>query len=558
MDQVRRGSLAAVLAALVALALTACNPPTALEGRLTKPGGAPVANFPVGVFSDDAETLVAEVFTDVDGTYRVTRSELPAGTYRLRFGTAQWRGGTDWSTATPVTWSAGSPAVVDAELAVTTMPLRVGKGNLFSPTPHAGATVEAYALGASGAKPAGSIAVGTSGADGRVTLTDIPAGTYRLRVTDPNHATAWYGNGFMGKGTWAGASTLEATIPPAAVGVMLFLAVPVSVSATIHQVVSGQEEPQPLADALVGIVEDGELVRHTRSGPDGQVVFEHLFRSPTMVELVAVTPDLQQQSSVSFALPTTGHIEVGDIVFAGTDCDPANFHQGASLVDVNLSHCSLPGADLRDATLQGVVLHHADLTGADLTGASLVDVEVQGSSMVDVDLTDAHLVNARLHDTNIEGAVLGTVSADGMNGQALQGTPTSLPPQVNLIQGNWIGPSAHIHDVVIDGYTGPMNVSNAYVGHSTFRNSTIRGANLAQSALHFSTFENTDLTGSTFSYADLAGARFINADLTDVDFSTFYFGGPLPLATDSIFSNTTCPNHEVVSAPQTCSGRGFQ
>ena len=127
------------LVAVAILGLTGCDVgPVVVEGTLTHAEtGAPLEGIPVRVYSStDENVLVARARTGEDGSYRIRRGSLEAGTYRVRFSTDHWwENGDSWSTATDVTVAAGQPARLDAAV-VPTM------ATVWGPTegPDAGAT----------------------------------------------------------------------------------------------------------------------------------------------------------------------------------------------------------------------------------------------------------------------------------------------------------------------------------------------------------------------------------------------------------------------------------
>jgi uncharacterized protein YjbI with pentapeptide repeats len=85
------------------------------------------------------------------------------------------------------------------------------------------------------------------------------------------------------------------------------------------------------------------------------------------------------------------------------------------IIDINLTHANLTGADLTDANMDHANLTSATLTDADLSGAILTDADLSGAILYDTILTGANLSNAYLYGTNLTGANLTNATLTGVN-----------------------------------------------------------------------------------------------------------------------------------------------
>jgi uncharacterized protein YjbI with pentapeptide repeats len=143
-------------------------------------------------------------------------------------------------------------------------------------------------------------------------------------------------------------------------------------------------------------------------------------------------------------------------------------------------------------------VEYADLHGLDLNHASWYSPELSGANLSGANLSYSGLDGANAQETNFAGA--------NLNSSSLLGAQL------------W----------------------NANLSGATARNADLRSV----------TFYNTDLTGADLSGANLGGAdlsavaSLANANFTGVNFSGVNLG-KYPL-----WSNTTCPNGTVATAPQ--------
>lgn len=187
----RRGSTRIVTAGLVALALVlavvGCQHPDAvLAGRLTVAGsGAHPAGVPVTVYADATETVVARTVTDAQGDYDLLASELPAGTYRIRFSTAHWwDAAADWATATPVAVTGAGRVTVDATLVPDV-------GIVSGTVTDAGGAVTGATVTLLSATTGTTVATATTGGDGGYSVA-VPVAPYVVRAAAPGRTTRYH------------------------------------------------------------------------------------------------------------------------------------------------------------------------------------------------------------------------------------------------------------------------------------------------------------------------------------------------------------------------------
>ncbi|GAA4715499.1 carboxypeptidase-like regulatory domain-containing protein [Nocardioides conyzicola] len=193
-----RTALAITLALLVAgsLAITASGPAAAdstghITGTVTGTGGVALEGISVTAMAYDSATdslqPAGDASTDGSGFYDV--SDLPAGTYRLSFFdptgtylTDYYENATNWLTATDIVVAAGATvgdknAQLDQAVHITGTVTGVGGA------PLQGIDVTAYRNDGDGWQRADEGDAYTDGS-GHYDLSELPAGTYRLRFAD--------------------------------------------------------------------------------------------------------------------------------------------------------------------------------------------------------------------------------------------------------------------------------------------------------------------------------------------------------------------------------------
>lgn len=220
---------------------------------------------------------------------------------------------------------------------------------------------------------------------------------------------------------------------------------------------------------------------------------------------------------------------------------------GASLGGADLGNVYLAGIDFSGAELENADLHHAELRDANLTGANLAGANLSHVSLDGADLTGAVLDGADLTGVDLSGAVLGEISAVG-----LEACPEVLPegwrcPDFGAsgLTLTWPGMSLEgldlsgaeltwedLYGLQPLGITGcPASLPDGWVcselgdyGMSLFGpGADLGGLDLAgvdfseASNLNDVSFEGSDLTGAsfgdgtTFDWVDFAGADLSNA-----------------------------------------------
>jgi uncharacterized protein YjbI with pentapeptide repeats len=180
--------------------------------------------------------------------------------------------------------------------------------------------------------------------------------------------------------------------------------------------------------------------------------------------------------------------------FASADLAGADISL-STLAKANLGGANLTGTVLRSTTSGGItgtpqsLPVNWSLVGGYLLGpsAALENSDLAGLNLGPADLQDADLMQANLSKTELAAANLVDAETSG-----IVGTPASLPPNWELLDGYLIGPQA-------------------YVGYAN-----LAGADLANDDLAGAEFGDATLTGADLAGANLAGTSFAGATLTDV------------------------------------------
>jgi len=116
------------------------------------------------------------------------------------------------------------------------------------------------------------------------------------------------------------------------------------------------------------------------------------------------------------SLPSGWSVTDGYLVGPNADLE------GANLAGADLSSRDLADADLAYATLSRADLHSANLTGADLANANLTSANLSDSTLTGTDLSNTNLSYATLTGATTSGTA---------------GSPSALPPDWELVNGNF-------------------------------------------------------------------------------------------------------------------------
>ncbi len=170
--------------------MAACQPAGAvLHGRVTdSTSGTNPAGVSVTLFSSTSDTQVATTVTDAQGDYSFASTNVPDGTYRVRFSSGDWwQGASSWSGATDVVASVASPARINETLALS--PGTISGTVTDGTNGLTGVTVSAIAPSTSR-----TIATTLSTTGGSYLLPALPEGTYRVQFSLSGYTTRYSGD----------------------------------------------------------------------------------------------------------------------------------------------------------------------------------------------------------------------------------------------------------------------------------------------------------------------------------------------------------------------------
>jgi uncharacterized protein YjbI with pentapeptide repeats len=477
---------------LAAMTLASCQAPTTvLSGQVTSSAsGNGIAGIAVQAYADGSETVVASARTDAAGGYRFTSGLLPDGTYRIRFGDADWYDGvTTWAAASPVAVTSASPAIVD-----TTLADAAGSIEGTVTDPGGDGVYGAHVQAVDPSTQAVIAEVGTNG-DGTFTITDLAVGDYLVRAT----AVGLGGQYHSDSPNSSGADVVHVTGSADTTGVDI--ALPDASTITIDTYPSPGDAPGVVAiaiDAQTGEVAgtSGTSDGAGEGGGSGQLQITGLNAIGYRIMLIDSRGDWAPQvygsdtfdlASGTVVTPTAGNdTEIGPIFLVGAAC--AAHHAGDDLAGANLSGLALANCDLHGVNLTGANLSGTNLNGADLTGADLTGVIVDDAT----DLTDSTLTGV-----DLDGADLSPLtSLEGVLSGGITGTPIALPDGVSLVDGTLVGSGLYLAGADLHG----ADLSGLHLGSTDLTGANLSGANLS---------------GTDFAYANLTGARLDGASVSN-------------------------------------------
>jgi uncharacterized protein YjbI with pentapeptide repeats len=389
-----------------------------LQGHLTVVGASAGAGVEVAVFAADQPTEVARTFTDAQGDYALRTSQLPNGTYRIRFSTGSWwDGATTWAAATPVTVTDGAPTTIDSAIAAPVTGSASGSVSRTDGQPVHDVVVDAINTATGDTIATAAV----SSVDGAWDLPTLPPGPYRFRAhsgDQPSGLTSRY-NGSTPSSALA--PTIEVTSGGTVTSIQIVLD-PESI--LTGRLTDGVGPVSPATVLAVG--SDGLAAGQAISDATGTFAIHGL--DATEYHLVVI--DFSKQLKVTnwgatsttppteFSLTRGATSDAGTLALQAWDCDPATF---------------TPGANMRSADLDRLQLRGCDLSSIDLTGASLVGTNLTNARLAGTNLSDAHL-----DGTILDGADLSTAVLTGVTSQGIVGTPSALPPGWSLVDGTLV------------------------------------------------------------------------------------------------------------------------
>ena len=249
-----------------AVFLIGCTSTTVmLQGQLSGADANEVLpGVQVAVLSNTTQTVVVQTVTDATGHYSFDSTQLPAGTYRVRFSDADWwSGAASWSTATPVAVSTSSVTTIDEVLDPATG--SVAGTVTASSQPLGGALVEAVStVSGTTVRKTTTASDGTysfGGAAGGYASGALPTGSYRLRFSSPGKTTRYSGSAYDA----SGAPVIVVTNGGSVSGVDTTLA-PQSV---ITGTVTDGRRALPGLNVVVSSAATGDVAGSATTGSDG-------------------------------------------------------------------------------------------------------------------------------------------------------------------------------------------------------------------------------------------------------------------------------------------------
>lgn len=529
------GGLAAV-ALLVSGLLTACTPaPVVLSGTVRDAGGDGFAGVTVRVYANSSEALVGTAVTDDGGAYRFDSEAVPDGSYRIRFGDADWHdGATSWSTATTVSASTSAPATAD---------------DTYDEAPG---TLSGTVTDTEGGDPIGDVEVdildatgavaGSTSTDGDGTWTSPPVlpGPYKVRFGQDGFATVYNG----AKPSLGAATPVEVAAGGAVTGVDATLSIGASISVDLSDIPDGADLHGIVYDPSTGtVVANVAMSESGEGGPGGFIggISPGTYRFVIIDKAGVVAPwlygaDAGDDSAMNITLAAGDEFVVDGIVFTSGGCAHLAGRtdlSGADLSGRNLLNCDLSGVNLSGANLSGT-----DLTGANLTGANLSGAIIDENTV---------FVDADLNSVNIAGTDLTNMwNFAGMRSGGITGTPSSIGAGRAIVDGYFVSDGvdlsgAHLAGADLSG----MSITDATLDGASLAHADLRGTDFS-----FGSLQAVDLTGANLASNGTESASFAYADLT----GSVLGGVTVDAGTDFTHANLTSTSWTGVSLAALASG----
>ncbi len=513
----RAAGMVALVCGLVAaaFALAGCQPAGAvLHGRVTdSTSGTNPAGVSVTLFSSTSDTQVATTVTDSQGDYSFMSKNVPDGTYRVRFSSADWwQGASSWSGATDVVASLASPATIDETLALS-------PGTISGTVTDGSNGLTGVSVSAIAPSTGSTVATTTSTTGGTYQLPPLPEGSYQVRFSLSGYTTRYSG------GATSSATAPLVTVSPGAdtAGVGTTLAPQSTISGSVRNGSVG-------VGNIIVIAYDqasGAPVSLTVSDASGDYQLTGLSASTYVVGFYDQSGTYRNQmwgsdtfstaSGTPIATSTGTDTPLGPEYLTGRDCDPTVY---------------TPGADLSGQNLSGKKLTNCDLTGVDLTGADLTGTDLSGATVTNAVLTDANLTNTDLFDAvGINTTIVGTDQSAGLlsatlTGTNLAGTGLDLTSTdlsgADLAGTNLSGATFNSTNLTGADLTGANLSSSTYLSYATgLATATLTGTDLSNNgqALYQADLHGKDLTGTNLTGDDLTNTNFDSATLTNTVFT---------------------------------------
>lgn len=368
---------------------------SAITGKVTGPGGTALPGVVVAAYEVGATSWIDVGETGTDGAYRLA---VPAGSYLLRFhderGAAvhatQWydgrSGATTMEAATPLTIRAGTPATVDARLALKP----TLRGKVVDQTGRALADVWVAAHRYDEAAGAWTqVAGAATGADGTYALVADPA-TYRVSFEGPvGYPSAWHGGAFL-----AGAVEDAADVALAA-GATVVVDLALVPSGSVTGTVTGAGTDEGARNVRFVDAASGAVVRSLQVDDDGSYRVDALPAGQYRVEFARVAGATTDRAAQRYAGATehagaaaaTVVTVTGGSVSAGVDATLVTGGRVAGRV-LDAEGAPLVGAVVEASTADGALVARRGVTGAD--GRFVVGGLTTGAYRLAVDVTSQH------------------------------------------------------------------------------------------------------------------------------------------------------------------------
>ncbi len=158
----------------------------------------------------------------------------------------------------------------------------------------------------------------------------------------------------------------------------------------------------------------------TKNGKETVFVRKSLTKKQALP--IAATPPISPRTEV----PDTGNSNASTEEIQQTLVRMAQDCPGCNLVDADLRHsylvgANLEGANLKGANLSGANLRRANLNGANLRGATLLSTNLPGANLKNadlsgVDLTGSNLIHADFTGADLSGCILKNTLQEGSKG----------------------------------------------------------------------------------------------------------------------------------------------
>lgn len=184
-----------------------------------------------------------------------------------------------------------------------------------------------------------------------------------------------------------------------------------------------------------------------------------------------------------------------------------------SRADTDWAEAKLKQYKLRGAEIQ--IIKDLDLSGLSLAGRNLSRVSLENLNLSEADLQETWFAKSKISDVIFNKANLSNASfEEGILNNVSFLNSIMLDVEIHSLK---ISKNLVFDFALLDG----ASFVKSSIDFASFKNASLRKANLRRSEIYDSTFENADLREADFTYVVLKRCKTSGANIEGADFSDF-------------------------------------